>query len=298
MKMNQNSIREEYDPNKFFVVCMATRPGVQLYCTTLEYTYYPPRTPANDLFGLNIVQWNDLTFYVLSVPLADRNRCELVAKNLGMRLADGVPTIFDHKGKHNFPLQGSNVWSLEGNYKGDEIAEVQKIFDGDKGQMHKDFQSSTEIFKGTPADVDQFLEESVGYNSFSPIMAILFGLDRRRCVDEAFLGYIQSKSFCCCTISHKGQNQTGQPAIIGLYVIPKARKLGIGTRLFRAALQHCIDKKLTPVRVDVMSDAVMRMIEKLPPEMEQHVQANLVPGFDLTKLEEPYVLNKDWYVSK
>lgn len=65
--------------------------------------------------------------------------------------------------------------------------------------------------------------------------------------------------------------------------------------MFKATLQHCIDKGLTPVRVDVISDAVMRIIEKLPPEMEKHLQVNYNPGFDLTKLEEPYVLNKDWY---
>ena len=36
-----------------------------------------------------------------------------MAKECGLRLANGVPTIFDGDGAHQFPLEGPTVFTLE-----------------------------------------------------------------------------------------------------------------------------------------------------------------------------------------
>jgi hypothetical protein len=42
----------------------------------------------------------------------------------------------------------------------------------------------------------------------------------------------------------------------------------------------------------------MSIIENLPPDMAKHVDMNYIKGFDLTRLEQPYITNKNWYVEK
>ena len=125
--MKTVDVVDDYDPNKFYVVCMANRAGVRLFCTKLEYTHFPPRTAANKDFELAIMKWQGLEFFVVRVPPSARPWCNKIAADLGMRLADGVPTMFDYKGSYSFPLQGDNIWTLEGEFEGDEEAEIEKI---------------------------------------------------------------------------------------------------------------------------------------------------------------------------
>ena len=103
------------DPTKFSVIGDVCRPGVRLFMVRLEYIYYPPLTEANKLFDVFMVEWpRDTPFgwAVLTFPIEDREKAELLAKETGLRFANGVPTLLGD-GIQVFPMQGERVWTLE-----------------------------------------------------------------------------------------------------------------------------------------------------------------------------------------
>ena len=74
---------------------------------------------------------------------------------------------------------------------------------------------------------------------------LLFAGDRWSCCNEGMaVKNDQGEILGLATISFNGEEQSGQPGIVGLYTIPEARngKLGInvGFDLFKAAVERCV----------------------------------------------------------
>ena len=107
------------DKAKLHVVAWMGRPGVVDFVKRLEFEHYPPLSAKNDLFEAAIVNWPDdepmMRWYVLSFPREDRPQVEALAKECGLRFADGIPTLLqgDALEPMFFPMRGDNVWSLE-----------------------------------------------------------------------------------------------------------------------------------------------------------------------------------------
>lgn len=99
------------DPSKFYVACMDMRFGTQVFASAVEYYLYPPHIKEqNDLFEISKINYQGYLFHVISVPREDEAKVKEIARSIGMRVADGVPTLM---GQSPFPLQGKNVWNLE-----------------------------------------------------------------------------------------------------------------------------------------------------------------------------------------
>jgi hypothetical protein len=111
------------------IATYAVRPGSAAFARVLELKYYRPGTPRNDQFNISFIR--DFggpgmpPWVVIHIPLIDRTIAEQVAKETGMKLADGLPFIFSGNERHEFPLQ-ERVLTLEN-------APSSKVYDGPDG---------------------------------------------------------------------------------------------------------------------------------------------------------------------
>jgi hypothetical protein len=103
------------DTSQLHLILDMTRIGGNLFGVKMEYTYFPPRSGKNHLFNLVLMRWpsNGIMWSILSFPIEFKPQAEEIAKECGLRLADGVPHVFDNKGAHVFPLEGETVFTLE-----------------------------------------------------------------------------------------------------------------------------------------------------------------------------------------
>ena len=67
---------------------------------------------------------------------------------------------------------------------------------------------------------------------------------------------------------------SGEPTIVGLWVHYDHRRDGVGQALLEAAIRRMIERGLTPVRLDVMSEKIGRIVERLPQELRAQVVAH------------------------
>lgn len=100
------------DPDWFHVVCMVSRPGTILFIRKLELEHYRPSTPRNNLYNLVDIDWEDLKWIVISIPLNERHLADKVAKECGMAFSDGIPHMIERGKVKQFPMSSERVFSL------------------------------------------------------------------------------------------------------------------------------------------------------------------------------------------
>jgi hypothetical protein len=97
--------------NNIHLVSMTTRPGSYALISAIEWFWFSPKKNLNHLFNLTIVRWEGLDWLVTSIPKYKLQAVKQLAKQLGMRIADGVPVMIKNGGTFIFPggsLNGSN----------------------------------------------------------------------------------------------------------------------------------------------------------------------------------------------
>jgi len=97
------------DETKFFVIGMLHpgRIGFALFSTLLEYRHYPPDTLKNDLFQLVVLKWEEIYWGVISIPIWDKVFADRIAKETGLKFADGIPSMIGGEGVKTFPVTDS-----------------------------------------------------------------------------------------------------------------------------------------------------------------------------------------------
>ncbi|MCR4286097.1 MAG: hypothetical protein NUW00_04355 [Candidatus Kaiserbacteria bacterium] len=96
------------------------RPGVLDCFQTLENSYFHPGTPRNHLFILRVLEWMDILWGVVSIPIGEKHLMERSAQLNRLKVADGVPTMFVDDGAYHFPVSNERVFTLE-NIRGHPI---------------------------------------------------------------------------------------------------------------------------------------------------------------------------------
>ena len=104
------------------------RPGVLLFSTLLEYTFFPPDKPEKSrLFSISFFKWGDvapgftMVWSVITIPKEFEQHAKVCADKAGMRIADGVPTMLGgSKRIEKFIIDSPNTWTLE-NEKGHPV---------------------------------------------------------------------------------------------------------------------------------------------------------------------------------
>lgn len=112
------------------------------------------------------------------------------------------------------------------------------------------------------------LVKFVGSLEPSPAMGILLIGDRLVCCDEAVVLKKGGEIAGLATIAPDGEQMSGQPTIVALYVLPAYRRQGYGRQLMEAVVRRCFERGFENVRVDVMSAHAMKIIQALPDELK------------------------------
>lgn len=120
-----------YDPEKTVIIGMPDRLGVKGFIVQLEHRLFPPADARqNDLFELFIMKWQEILWMVVSIPREYEGRARELAKEHGVKLADGIPMTFGDlpftvllsnrpseatagQGLVGFPVDGPRAFTLE-----------------------------------------------------------------------------------------------------------------------------------------------------------------------------------------
>ena len=118
------------------------------------------------------------------------------------------------------------------------------------------------------ADVEGWVHS---LHSTRPSMAlgVLLAGDRCECITETVVAKINNTIVGIATIAPEGEQLSGEPTIVALYVLPEYRQKGIGFQLLEAAIDHMIKKGIAPIRIDVLHSKVLKMVNRLPTEKRQ-----------------------------
>jgi hypothetical protein len=93
-------------------VIMMMRINAVLFVTKLEYEHFKPGTVKNKDFLLFDFMWQGLAFIVISIPIRDMEKAYIVAKETGLRIADGIPRMFGGGENTSFPLKSKNIMKI------------------------------------------------------------------------------------------------------------------------------------------------------------------------------------------
>lgn len=109
------------------------------------------------------------------------------------------------------------------------------------------------------------------------LAAITVGGDRITCCEWAIAAYDDAKCVGLATFAPQGEEQSGQPTVVGVYVLPKYRKQGIGLALFQQTCEEAYREATRKVRVDAMSRDGTRLVKKLSQELRAHLDVHVFP---------------------
>lgn len=101
--------------------------------------------------------------------------------------------------------------------------------------------------------------------------AALFGGDRYSCVDEGVALVDQEVLIGLATIAPEGEQLTGIPTIVGLWIKPQYRMQGNGKLLMKATVERCIERGFETVLVDGLVAPISKIVDSLPENLKQHV---------------------------
>ena len=114
-------------------------------------------------------------------------------------------------------------------------------------------------------------------------VAILLGGDRIACCDEGVIAEQENKLIGVATIAPEGEEMSGQPTIVALYVVTEFRGKGYGGQILRKAVERCVERGFDKVRMDVMSSNAKKITDKLPKELQEkidmHDLGNIMDNF-------------------
>lgn len=79
----------------------------------LEFTYYRPNTPRNDLLLLRMVELMGIVWSIASIPITEKAFMEDIARKNDVRIVASIPTVFDDEARRHFPLDSARIYTLE-----------------------------------------------------------------------------------------------------------------------------------------------------------------------------------------
>jgi hypothetical protein len=108
-------IRKRVTPDKvgFVVGLQPFRTGGLAFLTFLEHRHFTPVPLPRDDFELAEIHWEETVFAVCLIPASMRPAAEQIARELGLRFADGVPHVFTAQGDQHFPIDLPNLFTVE-----------------------------------------------------------------------------------------------------------------------------------------------------------------------------------------
>ena len=101
----------------------------------------------------------------------------------------------------------------------------------------------------------------------TPAIGQLFGGDRFSCIDEAVALEVDGEIVGLATIAPNGEQSSGQPTIVGVFVRHQFRGKRYAYPIMMAAIDRMRERGLSrPYLVDAMSSPMFRVCQGLPDE--------------------------------
>lgn len=104
------------------------------------------------------------------------------------------------------------------------------------------------------------------------ITGMLLSGDRISCCSHAAIATIDGNFTGICTIAPDGEQGSGVPKIVALYVLPEYRRHLLGKKLLILAIEFMAKNNFLPIHIDVMSTNAKKLINKLPEDLQKHLQ--------------------------
>ena len=124
-------------------------------------------------------------------------------------------------------------------------------------------------------EVADLVFRSGKFNPATPAIACLFGGDRFGCIDEAVSLEVDSDIVGLATIAPRGEERSGQPTIVGLYVRHQFRGNRYSYRIMMATIDRMRERGLTkPYRADATSSPGFRACQGLPEDYRADLEIN------------------------
>lgn len=103
--------------------------------------------------------------------------------------------------------------------------------------------------------------------------ATLFAGDRLSCVDEGVaIDSNLGQEVGIATIAPKGEQSSGQPTIVAIFVRHEFRKGGYGKELMMVTIDRCRERNLVPAKIDALTTPAVRICEHLPDDYKADVR--------------------------
>ncbi len=119
------------------------------------------------------------------------------------------------------------------------------------------------------ATIGQFVLRSKSF-----VACLILGGDRIACCDEAVIEEREGEVVGAASIAPHGEERSGQPTIVGVFVLKAYRGQGIGASLLASAINRCVEREFTRIRIDVLSRGMARTIAKLPQDLRALLDAH------------------------
>lgn len=103
-------------------------------------------------------------------------------------------------------------------------------------------------------------------------LGTLLAGDRWSCVADVVVAKKDGEIAGIATIAPKGEQLSGKPTIVAIYVSQEYRGLGIGYKLLETAIDYMLNQGLEPIHIDILNSKVSRMIARLPIEKQQKLR--------------------------
>lgn len=125
------------------------------------------------------------------------------------------------------------------------------------------------------AEVVDLVFQSGQFDINTHAIRMLFGGERRTCIDEGAVFDLDGDIIGLATIAPEGEMHEGQPTIVGWYVRHQHRGQNWGSQILGAAIGRMRERGLTPpYKIDVTSAVGMRALARLDADLKQHLEIN------------------------
>ena len=101
------------DPTYIHYIVLLIRHGAEDCVQMLEKRFFPSGTAQNALIHVRFIEWEDLPWFVVSIPINEKDKMERIAKVNGLRVANGVPHMLSWGRVVEFPLNNPRAFCLE-----------------------------------------------------------------------------------------------------------------------------------------------------------------------------------------
>lgn len=100
----------------------------------------------------------------------------------------------------------------------------------------------------------------------------LFSGDRFTCCDEFIVAHENGRLIGLASIAPDGEEMNGEPTMVGLWVNAEFRARGIGKQLVEQIISRCGERGFEKVRIDAMSEPVVKIYKSLSPDLKKQVK--------------------------